>query len=588
MADFSFSEVAKALTHEEETGVSFEGRTEKWGSAEEVKSLIEAIDNCKDLIYLNLDGNTLGVEAAKCIGTALTKHPEFKKALWKNLFTGRLKEEIPKALRHLGDGMLAAGAHLTIFDCSDNALGPNGMKGLVDLFSGPTCYSLQELRLNNCGLGIGGGKMLAQSLLECYKKSCKVGTPLTLKVFIAGRNRLENDGAKALAEVFATIKTLEVVAMPQNGIYHEGISALSEGFKMNPNMRILDLNDNTIQVKGAAALSNALPMMPKLHEINFGDCLIKTKGAIMLSDALQNHTELETINLSFNEIGPDGGYAIINALMNKTKIKSISLGGNQFGEECCESLQDMMIGHTNPNALGSLSDDEYDGDDDYNDENDDDDNDGQEEEVSNDEDDETDVEQYTVESDEDEEDDGEEAGDNYVTALNEKSLNTTIDQFLNSSSKSISFAGEQSRPNTVETFCNTPNPSLQMFNALEETDKIEAFRNYLKELKDDDYLIALVFTTLKCAALSEESNEALDVAIELYKDAFDYAVSTRQVSRVKNFFLIQLGLLKCEDKKFSPSYNMKSCRNALKETMTKHTFPEDITKTFDLFLERFA
>lgn len=107
------------------------------------KNIINAINECKTLHFLNLEGNTLGVEAAKGIGTALTKHPEFKQALWKDLFTGRLKSEIPEALKSLGKGMITAGAQLTILDCSDNALGPNGMVGLVDLIKSPTCYSLQ-------------------------------------------------------------------------------------------------------------------------------------------------------------------------------------------------------------------------------------------------------------------------------------------------------------------------------------------------------------------------------------------------------------------------------------------------------------
>lgn len=63
--------------------------------------------------------------------------------MFKDLFTGRLKTEIPQALELLGQGMIAAGAHLTVLDCSDNALGPNGMVGLVNLLKSPTCYSLQ-------------------------------------------------------------------------------------------------------------------------------------------------------------------------------------------------------------------------------------------------------------------------------------------------------------------------------------------------------------------------------------------------------------------------------------------------------------
>lgn len=38
--------------------------------------------------------------------------------------------------------------------------------------------------------------------MDCYKKSKEAGKPLALKVFIAGRNRLENEGTKALALVF--------------------------------------------------------------------------------------------------------------------------------------------------------------------------------------------------------------------------------------------------------------------------------------------------------------------------------------------------------------------------------------------------
>lgn len=90
-----------------------------------------------------MEGNTLGVDAARGIGEALKKHPEFKRALFKDLFTGRLKTEIPKALELLGKGMITAGAQLTVLDCSDNALGPNGMTGLVELLKSSTCFSLQ-------------------------------------------------------------------------------------------------------------------------------------------------------------------------------------------------------------------------------------------------------------------------------------------------------------------------------------------------------------------------------------------------------------------------------------------------------------
>ena len=59
---------------------------------------------------------------------------------------------------------MAANAKLVELDLSDNAFGPNGMNGLIDLLTNSSCYSLRELRLNNNGLGITGGKV---SMISC-------------------------------------------------------------------------------------------------------------------------------------------------------------------------------------------------------------------------------------------------------------------------------------------------------------------------------------------------------------------------------------------------------------------------------------
>lgn len=62
------------------------------------KLIVDAIRSCKKLTCLVLEGNTLGVDAAKAIGKALESQPHFERALWKDAFTGRLKDEIPTAL----------------------------------------------------------------------------------------------------------------------------------------------------------------------------------------------------------------------------------------------------------------------------------------------------------------------------------------------------------------------------------------------------------------------------------------------------------------------------------------------------------
>ena len=57
----------------------------------------------------------------------------------------------------MGNGLMLAGARLTVLDLSDNAVGPVGMDGLHVLLTSPVCYTLQRLLLNNNGWGPTGG-----------------------------------------------------------------------------------------------------------------------------------------------------------------------------------------------------------------------------------------------------------------------------------------------------------------------------------------------------------------------------------------------------------------------------------------------
>jgi len=56
-------------------------------------------------------------------------------------------------------------------------------------------------------------EIISDCLISSHAESKKTGRPLSLKVFVAGRNRLENEGALALAEAFRVylryLKSLE-------------------------------------------------------------------------------------------------------------------------------------------------------------------------------------------------------------------------------------------------------------------------------------------------------------------------------------------------------------------------------------------
>ncbi|XP_044763709.1 ran GTPase-activating protein 1 [Coccinella septempunctata] len=512
-----------SLTKVSESGVSFAGKSLKLNTEEDAKQVTDEIDKCKSLQYLNMEGNTLGVDAAKAIGKSLEKHPEFKRALWKDMFTGRMKTEIPKALQFLGDGLVKAGSRLTELDMSDNAFGPIGVEGLASLIRSASCFALEELRLNNNGLGITGGKLLATALTDCYNQSKNQGKPLRLRVFIAGRNRLENEGAKALAEVFKMIGTLEEVAMPQNGIYHPGITALSEAFNNNKSLKILNLNDNTIGPKGAEALATALPNLQNLKEINFGDCLLKTKGATVLAKALKDkHENLEQLTLGFNEIRKEGGIAVVEALGNKPKLKNVILDGNQFGDDGCDEIKKNFAKIGKYDASLSLEEDE--GDDD---------------------------------ADEEEEEEEEEA----EIESDDESTNVTFDQFIQNP--------------TEDKFINLGHERKNFI---------------LKESKKGGDIVLKDFITvlMKVSSLYGSKREmvrnyALDVTESLYKELFNWAATKQNSPYVFNAIFVNLGLIKCEDKSFSPTWDCKACQNALKALKNNNCVPQTVKNILDVF-----
>ncbi|XP_029555047.1 ran GTPase-activating protein 1 [Salmo trutta] len=361
MASDDIALLAEALskTHLGYGELSYKGQGLKLDNTESVKELVREIEEYQGLRALRLEGNTVGVEAAQAIAKALECKDQLQSCHWSDMFTGRLRSEIPTALRSLGSALMTAGARLRELDLSDNAFGPDGVKGIETLLKSSVCHSLQELRLNNCGMGIGGGKILAAALTECHEQSSALGAPLKLKVFIAGRNRLENEGATALALAFQLMGSLEEVHMPQNGINHAGVTALATALQHNPHLRILNLNDNTFTKRGALAMAQALRHLRTVQVINFGDCLVRSEGAIALSAVLREGLPtLKELNLSFGEITEAAALVLAQAVQDKPHMEKLDLNGNCLGEEGCEALKETMDNMDRADILASLSDDE--------------------------------------------------------------------------------------------------------------------------------------------------------------------------------------------------------------------------------------
>ncbi|XP_034838967.1 ran GTPase-activating protein 1-like [Maniola hyperantus] len=520
------------------TGVDFSGRSLKLDTEKDAQPIIDAINKCPDLQYLTLTGNTLGVSAAQAIAKALAQHPELKTARFSDMFTGRMKTEIPPALTALGDGMIEAGARLKVLDLSDNAFGPIGVEGLAKLLQSDVCSQLQELYLNNNGLGITGGRLLAKALST---------NPRQLRVFVAGRNRLENEGAKALAGVFQSMGTLEEVSMPQNGIYHAGITALSEAFKQNPGLSCLNLNDNTMGPTGAAAIAAALPRLKNLKSINFGDCLLKSTGAKTLAKSLKDSTLLESLDLSHNEIGREACMEVVDALTSlpdsTDRLTRVVLAGNSLGGAENKKTMKNKLGPSAELSDGEGSEDEY---------------------VSG------------SDGEEEEEEDGEGQSDEDSATEDTRHIDTVLGM---GNEISLDQSGIEEVDTDVGKFLNNPTIENLIRLGSNPADVIDA---HLQSIRDQESLTQAYVEALCCVSgLSGESVTAAESSSRLYHTLVQRA---RQQWLLANTLLRALTLIKSENKEYKIRWRVPACYSALAAEIDAPYFPAPLRDTLKFFV----
>jgi len=520
--------------------LSFKGQGLKLDKADDAKDIVSQIEKCDCMTALRLEGNTVGVEAAKVIAEAIGKHAEFERALWSDMFTGRLKSEIPHALKHLGASIMGADCHLVEIDLSDNAFGPNGIVGLVDLLKSPSCFSLQELKLNNNGLGITGGKVLAECLLECHKSSVAAGRPFKLKTFISGRNRLENEASMALSKAFKAIGTLEFLAMPQNGINHPGITALADAIACNPNLKHLNLNDNTFTAKGAEEIAKSLVIMKNLEVINFGDCLVRTDGAKAIADVLsQGYKGLKELILSGNEICKAGALNVVESLEGKSGLINVDLNANMIGLDGVEEVKAVMDAIGLEEVLASFSDDE-----------------------GSDEDD--DDEDYGEDEDPEEEDEGD----------------------VNSDPQ-LQVTGSAVTPNkstiSAKDFLSFPSPSKLVQLGHNGGDAlVQALGN---DKTDVEKVAAMVLkVSLVVSKEDETKSRACECADGLLQNLFNSV--DKPGPALVNAILVNMGILKGEDKKLRAPGNISGPLMVMEHCVKQAYFPGDGRQMMLVFLSK--
>eukprot|EP01128_Nolandella_sp_AFSM9_P005300 TRINITY_DN2537_c0_g1_i2.p1 TRINITY_DN2537_c0_g1~~TRINITY_DN2537_c0_g1_i2.p1 ORF type:complete len:366 (-),score=83.71 TRINITY_DN2537_c0_g1_i2:82-1071(-) len=308
---------------------------------------------------MTFSGNSVSPAAAEALATEIGKQETLTSIDLGDIFTARMREEIPPAMAAFYAAIKDKNLESLIVE--DNAFGPDGIKPFIDILV--DCKeSLKVFNCNNTGLSPEGGRIIANALLgytvESYGDAGEAldtvlkasdsadGSPVpsNIETFIVGRSRLEDGGALALSKAFSTMKSLVKISIPQNGINREGMRAIATSLADNPLLEVLDVNDNNIGPEGAAVFAEILPQLKKLRVLDLGDTMLEGESISVIAEALKDHTTLEFVNFNYSEIDDDVAEEIADKIIKNNKnLKTLWLDGNELHTAGLKAIQDALI-----------------------------------------------------------------------------------------------------------------------------------------------------------------------------------------------------------------------------------------------------
>lgn len=161
----------------------------KLDTPEQILPYIVAIKNLPLLEEISFAGASIGIWAAYSLAEALRTKTRLRRADFSDCFVGRTSREIAPALDALVSAFLELPA-LESISLAGNAFGPDVEWPLLRLVRSHT--PLQELDVNNQGMGPETGAAFANALVTLAENKAAAGAP-PLRTFLCNRNRFVQD-----------------------------------------------------------------------------------------------------------------------------------------------------------------------------------------------------------------------------------------------------------------------------------------------------------------------------------------------------------------------------------------------------------
>ncbi|EDV29185.1 uncharacterized protein TRIADDRAFT_52814 [Trichoplax adhaerens] len=196
-------------------------------------------------------------------------------------------------------------------------------KGMTPVSHYVRHFTDKGLHLSHLGLGSRDIKILAQSLVE---------NTATVKLDLQD-NRLEGEGAVAIANMMKENTTIKEINLAENRIRSEGANAVAEMLLYNTEMLSLNVSGNDFEDNDAEILSEPIMINFHLQTLNLSHNKFSIIGGQFLGSAIAQNDGIEDLDLSWNHLRKKGAHAIAIALRSNVRLKYLNLSWNGFADD---------------------------------------------------------------------------------------------------------------------------------------------------------------------------------------------------------------------------------------------------------------
>ncbi|CAN1269977.1 NLR family CARD domain-containing protein 3 [Linum perenne] len=253
------------------------------------------VDGCSSLATLDLSDNNIAgwLSSFNWRGfrklqssLGMNRFPQSLRVL--NIRANNLQEEDMVCLRHA----LVYMPNLEVLDISDNPIEDDGVRCLVPYFAEASkgCFSLVELKLDNCELSCNGAIELLDTLSNLKKP---------LNSLSIADNSLGSRMAETFGKFLGTnVKVLNIEGI---GLGSFGFRELQERITTKLNLVEINISKNRGGLETARFVCNLLSLAPEITRINAAYNLMQEESLSLIFSALKATTgSLECLDLTGN------------------------------------------------------------------------------------------------------------------------------------------------------------------------------------------------------------------------------------------------------------------------------------------------